>query len=335
TTMHHDGFRLYDTKLTDFNSVKSCGRDLTAEIVEAARTRNLKIGLYHSLNNWMDQPDGVAALEREMDYHTYIHNTFERIRELVEKFNPIDILWYDAPWPFDAERWQAEKMDAMVRSIQPQILINGRNGLPGDFATPEGHVAYPDPWRPWEACLTLNNSWGYNAGDEDWKSANQVLDLLAMCATGNGNLLLNIGPRGDGSVPDGSTRVLEEVGDWLRKNGEAIYDVEPFINGENGRGDFCSHGHFTAKDNNLYVLVRRWPGEVLTIAGLKCKVLHARLLGSEKEYSFHQRNGRVQVIGLPPNAPGHCSVLRLECDKPPSMYLCGGMTTPHMPHPHY
>ena len=337
TTMHHDGFCLYDSALTNFNSVQSCGRDLTAEIVEAARKRNLKIGLYHSLNNWMDQPDGVAALENEADYQTYIHNTFERIRELMEKFNAVDILWYDAPWPFDAAGWQAEKMDAMVRAIQPQILINGRNGLPGDFATPEGHVAYPEPWRPWEACLTLNNSWGFSAGDEDWKTTNQVLDLLAMCATGNGNLLLNIGPRGDGSVPEGSTCVLEEIGVWLQKNGEAMYDVEPFINSEKGkgRGDFCSHGHFTVKGNNLYVLVRRWPGEVLTIAGLQCRVQSARLLGVEREYFFEQQNGRVQVMGLPQNAPDLCPVLRLECDGPPVMYLCGGMTTPRVSHPHY
>lgn len=152
TTMHHDGFRLYDTRLSAFRS----RRDLTGELVAACRRRGLRIALYHSLNNWHDQPDAVAALEDAASRETFLANTFARLRELVTRYNPIDVLWYDGWWPFDAQGWRATEMNEMVRRIQPHILFNGRNGLPGDFATPEGHLTAPRPWRPWEACIPHN-----------------------------------------------------------------------------------------------------------------------------------------------------------------------------------
>ena len=161
TTMHHEGFRLYDTALTAFNAKAVCGRDLVEEFVSAARRHGLRIGLYHSLNNWHDQPDAVAALESEADYRLFMEHTFTRIKELVTHFNPVDILWYDGWWPFDAEGWQAERMNEMVSAIQPHVIFNGRNCLPGDFGTPEQHLSVPDPWRPWEACMTLNDHWGF------------------------------------------------------------------------------------------------------------------------------------------------------------------------------
>jgi alpha-L-fucosidase len=123
TTMHHEGFRLYDTALSDFSTVKAAAkRDLVTELITAARKRGLRVGLYHSLNNWYDQPDAVAALEDKVAYEKFIENTLARIKELVTKYNPIDMLWYDGWWPFNADGWQAERMNAMVREIQPHIL---------------------------------------------------------------------------------------------------------------------------------------------------------------------------------------------------------------------
>lgn len=340
TTMHHDGFRLYDTELSDFNSMRSCGRDLVQEIVDAARVRGLKISLYHSLNNWMDQPDAVAALEDKTAYETFIEKTFERIREVVTKFNPIDVLWYDGWWPFNAEGWQAEKMNAMVRAVQPHILFNGRNGLPGDFSTPEGHLGSPNPWRPWEACITLNNNWGFHAGDHEWKTPAQIVAMLATCAQGQGNLLLNIGPRGDGSVPEPSGRVLEQVGKWFERHGETIFDTDRFTfdlrEHNNERGDFCHHGPFTARGNALYLLARCWPGREFSIGGLQCEVQRVSVVGTDQEYSFQQQGERVTVTGLPEQSPDPiCAVLRFECDRPPVIHQCGGMRTPRVPHPRY
>jgi alpha-L-fucosidase len=341
TTMHHDGFRLYDTELTDFNAKKACGRDLVEEFVAAARKRNLKVALYHSLNNWMDQPDAVAALEDPEAYQVFIKNTHARIKELVTKFNPIDVMWYDGWWPFNAEGWQSLKMNEMVREIQPHILFNGRNALPGDFATPEGHMSAPTPWRPWEGCLTFNEHWSFHRGDHDWKTPAQIIDLLVKAAQNKGNLLFNIGPKGDGSIPEESVRILEEVGKWVDRNGECLFDTDLFVFGLEKREDFhradwSFQGPFTVKGNNLYQVVRFWAGETQTICGLNCQVKRAVLLAEDRELKFTQTGDKVVLEGLPADNPDPiCPVIRFECDREPSMYLGGGMRVPNVPHPPY
>ena len=342
TTMHHDGFRLYDTALSNYSTAKTAAkRDLVAEFVAAARKRGLRIGLYHSLNNWTDQPDSVAALEDKGAYEKFIAAAFARIRELVTKFNPIDTMWYDGWWPFNAEGWRAEEMNRMVRKIQPDILFNGRNCLPGDFATPEGHMGAPSPWRPWEGCMTLNNSWGYHAGDHDWKSPGQVVDLLAMAAaTGRGNLLLNIGPRGDGSIPEETLRVLDAVGGWMKNHSECVFDTDIFTfdlqtRGQH-RGDWCHAGPFTAKGNALYLLIRRWPGTTLTLTGLDCRVQNATMLRPRRALEFTQTDDKLVIRDLPGEPPDPvCPVIRFDCDRPPLLYLTGGMRVPRVAHSHY
>jgi alpha-L-fucosidase len=341
TTMHHDGFRLYDTELSSFNSMNACGRDLVAEFVAAARARGLRIELYHSLNNWHDSPDAVAALESKDAYDAYIADTHQRLRELVTRFNPIDVLWYDGWWPFGAAGWQSEEMNAMVRAIQPHILFNGRNALPGDFATPERHMTAPTPWRPWEACMTMNESWGFHAGDHAWRDAGAIVDMLVCAAQGQGNLLLNIGPRGDGSVPQESVEVLESVGRWLQTHGECIFDTDLFVFGlesrqPHERGDWSSNGRYTARGNTLYQLLRKWPGETLVVAGLEVGISGARLLGTDNALQVEQVGDRAVISGLPAAPPDPlCPVVRIDCDAPPSIYLTGGMRVPQAPHPPY
>ena len=342
TTMHHEGFRLYPTALSDFHIGNSAaaGHDLVAETIAAARKHGLRVGLYHSLNNWYDQPDSVAALESKDAYEKFIAATHERIRELVTRYNPIDILWYDGWWPFNAEGWQAEKMNAMVRAIQPHILFNGRNGLPGDFATPEQHLSAPNPWRPWEACVTMNESWAYHAGDHEWKTEAQLLDMLTRCAQGNGNLLLNVGPTPDGVAPEPCTRVLKRVGDWLRKNGEAIYGTELFTFNlqERGdhRGDWNFYGPMTVKENFLYWLIRRPHGSSATLGGLENKALSVQRLDNGETLPFTQTGTRVQISNVPKtDESGLWPALKIECDGPPVVYQNGGLRVPKVPHPHY
>ena len=340
TTMHHEGFRLYDTELSEFNSVRACGRDLVAEIVAAARRHGLRISLYHSLNNWHDQPDAVAALEDRRAYDAFIAGVFERVRELVTRFNPIDCLWYDGWWPFAAEGWRAEEMNAMVRGIQPQILLNGRNGLDGDFGTPEQHVTAPSPWRPWEACITANNSWCWHPGDRDWKTPWQILNMLNTAARQRGNILLNIGPKGDGGIPARARELLERVGAWIAANAEAVYETDLFTldfqRRAEHRAEWAYHGPFTAKGNMLYLWVRRWPGRELVLGGLEGAVRRVVLPAFGLDLPFRQEGGRVLVSGLPAKPPDPlCTLVRFECDGPPMLYLCGGLRTPAVPHPHY
>lgn len=341
TTMHHEGFRLYDTQLSDFKSTNTpCRRDLVAEFTKAARKKGLTIGLYHSLNNWFDQPDSVCALENASDYSVFIDNTFARLRELVTNYD-FDIMWYDGWWPFNAHGWQAERMNHTLRALKPGLLFNPRNGLSGDFCTPEGHMSIPSPWRPWEACLSVNRSWGYHRGDHNWKSPQDILSLLLVAAKGRGNLLLNVGPRPDGSIPQEAQSSIEAVGQWLQTNGEAIYPVEPFTmnpyhQSRAHRGDFCQHGTFTVSGNQLYLVATSWPGPEFTFCGLQCRVESVSLLGQDGAIAFKQDGDAVTLLELPEPGPGPLpTVIRFQCDAPPAIYGHGGMRVPTVPHPRY
>jgi len=341
TTMHHDGFRMYDSDLSDFCSTKTAAqRDFVAEMIAATKKHDLKIALYHSLNNWFDSPDGVDALEDKAKYEIFIENTFNRIRELLTKYNPVDIMWYDGWWPFHADGWQSEKMNEMVSSIQPQIIINGRNGLEGDYATPERHMTAPDPWRPWEACMTMNDSWGYNKWDTNWKSVKDIIKMLITASQGNGNLLMNIGPMGDGTIPEESVQRLKKVGEWLQVNSEAVFNTDIFdlnlCERGNHRGDWVSLGKFTASGKNLYFLSTCWPGSEFTLGGMETKPLKVSTLEDSKEYPFSWENKVLKISGLPENPPDpECTVLKIECEKAPEIYITGGMRVPSVPHPPY
>jgi len=341
TTMHHDGFRLYHTELSDFCSTKTgARRDFTAEVVAAARRHGLRVGLYHSLNSWHDTPDAVAALERPAARKRFIDRTLARVEELIRRFPDTDLLWYDGWWPFDAAGWRAEEMNARLRALAPQLIFNGRNGLPGDFATPEGHLSAPRPWRPWEGCLSLNDSWGWHAGDREWKSPAHVAGLLQRCAAGRGNLLLNVGPLGDGALPAPAVKTLRAVGRWLGHAGEAIFDTDAFtwdlqVRGAH-RADWSHHGPFTARGRNLYWHVSRWPGSELVLNGLETRVRAVELLGTKRTLAFTQRGRRLVIRGAPERAPDAvCPVLRLTCASEPKLYLTAGMRVPRVPHPHY
>ncbi|HTW80334.1 MAG TPA: alpha-L-fucosidase, partial [Terracidiphilus sp.] len=226
TTKHHEGFCNWDTKLTDYNAKQQGpGRDLVAEFVEAVRAEGLHVGFYYSLMDW-HHPDGATCKTDEAARRRFVDYTHGLIRELMTNYGKIDILWYDVDWPLTAGEWESERMNEMVFSLQPEIIVNNRNGLPGDFSTPEQHIQAAESGRAWETCMTLNDSWGFNRGDDAWKTPKTIVDNLATCARGGGNYLLNIGPTEDGSVPAPSIEVLTEVGRWLDTNGESIYGTE-------------------------------------------------------------------------------------------------------------
>ncbi len=341
TSMHHDGFRLYGSRLSGFTSVATAARrDLVREVVDAARRHGLRVGLYHSLNNWHDSPDAVSALEDPQAREYFVTATHQRLVELAELFPDIDVLWYDGWWPFDAEGWRAEEMNAAIRRKIPGLLFNGRNGLAGDFATPEGHLGSPRPWRAWEACMPTNENWGYHGGDHAWKSPRAIAEMLIRVAAGRGNLLLNVGPRGDGSLPDEAVSALTRVGDWLAVAGEAIYGTELFnwdLRERTGyRADWSHHGPFTAKGHILYWHILHWPGVVAVLSGLQCTVRSVSLLGGAS-FSFRQSGDRLVITGLGDAPPRDqlVPVLRLECDGPPGLYLTAGLRVPRVTHPHY
>ncbi|HEV1993498.1 MAG TPA: alpha-L-fucosidase [Candidatus Acidoferrum sp.] len=326
TTKHHEGFCNFDTKLTDYCAPRqACGRDLVAEFVEAARAEGLGVGFYYSLMDW-HHPDGARCTTDEAARQRFVEYTHGLIRELMTNYGKVDVLWYDVSWPLDARGWESEKMNEMVFKLQPDIIVNNRNRLPGDFSTPEQRIVAESGGRAWEACMTLNDSWGYQKADDDWKSPRTVLRNLATCAKGGGNYLLNIGPRADGSIPEESVRILREVGKWMEKNGPTIYQSQP-----------CEAGgvpmaNFTRKGNTLYIHVHYWPGEtpasqwlsffrpssVVAIGGLRARVKSARLFASGKKVDFRQDDVSTQFVGLPAAAPDSpVTVIEVECDSEP------------------
>jgi alpha-L-fucosidase len=272
TAKHHDGFCLFDSKLTDYKLSKQFnGRDLVREFLDAFRAEGLKVGLYYSIIDWHhnDYPNvgnHPQAGNPEWDKKTYnwdnyLKYMFGQIEELIRDYGKIDIMWFD--YSFDdyvGEKWKATELLKMCRKYQPEMITDNRlDGSGdnysltfGDFITPE--QAIPETSikdvngriLPWETCLTLNNHWGYCETDNDWKPSEVIIRSLVDCVSKNGNLLLNVGPDGKGNIPKQSIEILTEVGDWMQKNGESIYGC--------GQSDLTKPdwGYFTQKGNNLF-----------------------------------------------------------------------------------
>src|SRR6266498_2250708 len=280
TTKHHEGFCHFDSKLTDYCAPKQGpGRDLVKEYVEAARAEGLRFGFYYSRMDW-HHPDGAKCKTDEAARSRFVKYIHGQVSELMTNYGKVDILWYDVAWPLDAKGWESVEMNQMVRKLQPDIIINNRSKIAEDFDTPEQRID-ASPNRPWESCMTLNDSWGYHAADNNWKSPTTVIRNLITCARDGGNYLLNIGPRGDGSIPEDSTRVLSAVGDWMSKNGATIYDSDHPC--QPRRGNYVS---FTRKGNTLYAHAHYWPGETVVIGNLVNKVTAAKLLATNQPVKF-------------------------------------------------
>ena len=328
TARHHDGYCLWDTQTTDYSSAQQQPRrDFVAETVAAFREAGLKIGLYYSLADWRipaywegeaADPDGWA------EFRGYVH---AQVEELLSNYGEIAEFWFDGPWPHSAAQWQSAALLEKMRALQPQILVNNRLdsaaqvGGPeaageskelGDFGTPEHHITPED--RLWESCQTsVSRLWGFARG-EHWRSAEQLLDLLCESASKGGNLLLNVGPDGDGAVPSEFIERSKLIGDWLQTHGEAIYGCE--------RGDvveFVTRGFQTVKGNNLYLILRFYDEQpMLRLAGLANRVLGATLLSTGEQLAFSQDEIAVTLSGLPREKPTPLyPVIKLELDGAP------------------
>lgn len=313
TTKHHEGFCLWDTDETDYSAAKrGPKRDLVAEYVEACREAGLKVGFYYSLMDW-HHPDGARCYHDEAARRRFVDFTRGCVRELMSNYGKIDILWYDVPWPLQTpEAWESAKMNRMARRLQPHILINNRSRLPEDFGTPEEHVTAAEPGRAWEACMTFNRSWGYMPISPDWRSVREVIGMLQTCAAGNGNLLLNVGPAPDGSVPPEATERLVPVGKWLAGHGEAVYGR---VDRNDRRIRGTPLGAFSIKGKTAYWWVRCWPGREMAVGGFRSTLRRASLLASGKEIPFEQTKNRLVLKGLPQKSPDKVAgvaVVKLE-----------------------
>jgi alpha-L-fucosidase len=314
TTKHHEGFCLFDTKTTDYCAPKQGpGRDLVREYVDAARAEGLRVGFYYSLMDW-HHPDGARCANDEAARKRFVEYIHTHLRELLTNYGKIDVLWYDVSWPLDVAGWESEKMNEMVFRLQPDIIVNNRNKLPGDFATPEQRIEAAEAGRAWESCMTMNDSWGYHVADDAWKSPKQVIRNLITCAHDGGNYLINIGPKPDGSIPEESIRIMTTVGSWMEKNGQALYGADVCQPRRSRNGSFSRHG------NTLYFHVHFWPSgsDSLAFAGLQTKVKSATLLATGQKVDFDQDTYRIRFKGLPEKAPDDpITTIALECESEP------------------
>ncbi len=254
TTKHHDGFCMFDSKLTDYKiSVRFDGRDVFGEFVDAFRAEGIKVGFYYSLIDW-HHPDyppvgnhplkgDSAYAAKPRNWSNYLKYMHGQVEELVKNYGKIDIAWFDFSFDeFEGEKWGAAELVKMIRKYQPSIIINNRlqnfsftqttnriYGTIGDFETPEQGIP-EDPIRdkwgndlPWESCITLNNGWAFNPSDHVWKTPELIVQTLINCVSKNGNLLVNVGPDGLGNIPPESISILSAVGKWMDNNSESIY----------------------------------------------------------------------------------------------------------------
>lgn len=327
TTRHHDGYCLWDSKLTDYTSMHQAPkRDLVAEYVNAFRAEGMHVGLYYSLADWRI-PSHWAGPKKDPEgwkkFQAYIHG---QVRELLTNYGKIAVIWFDGAWPHGAEEWQSEELVRSIRKLQPDILINNRLDIEaapgqeeqaggskkfGDFGTPEHHIT-AEKGRPWESCqVTSWRLWGYGRG-EHYRSAKHLLDFLCDCASKGGNLLLNVAPDGQGELPKEVTSALLEVGEWLKVNGEAIYGSE--------RGELTestTYGYQILHGEYLYVVFRFWPHESeMRLMGIEAEVAEAKVLAGNIPLKATQDETAIRLSGLPIEPPGTLfPVIRLKLRK--------------------
>lgn len=282
TAKHHDGFCLFDSALTDYKSTNTrCGRDLVREYVDAVRAEGLKVGLYYSLLDWShpDYPhfgDEHHPMRNRKEYsnenrefNRYLEYMHGQIKELCSNYGKLDLLWFDFSYgELRGDAWRATELMEMVRSLQPDVIIDNRlevsgqgfgslaTGNPtsfhGDFVSPE-QIIPPDGIRDqlgnpmfWEACVTMNNNWGFHGTDRYFKPAPMLIHKLVECVSKGGNMLLNVGPDAKGNIPIQSRRALEEIGMWMQHNSDSIYGC-----GKAGVGK-PDCGYATAAEKNIY-----------------------------------------------------------------------------------
>lgn len=327
TTKHHDGFLLWDSKMSSYNAAaRGPGRDLVREYVDAAREAGLHVGLYYSLMDW-HHPDGVSCATDPAARRRFLDYTQGCLRELMTRYGKIDILWYDGPCPFStAELWESPTMNAMIRHYQPGILINDRSQSPEDFSTPEGHIRPAEYGRAWESCITFNGAWGWQPTPADeWVSTRRVINMLRQVAAGGGNLLLNIGPKPDGSVPVEAVERLTLLGKWMRKYGRVVYGKIDRVTNM----DWVPAGDWTRRDDKMYFWCGLWSGGEVAIGGLTARLLSARLYPDGRPLPFEQTANRLVIRGLPRQCPDKIAgvaIIEMKFDGLPQQHLGAAFT---------
>lgn len=332
TTKHHDGMAMWDTKAGDLSVVKStqAKRDLIAPFAKEVRRQGLHLGLYYSLLDWShpDYPNKTRTEVRYKDdparWEKFVKFNMAQLKELNTTWKP-DLYWFDGDWEQSAERWRSTEIVKLLRSDNPGVIINSRIQGYGDYATPEQGVPVVRPAdKYWELCMTINDSWGYQHNDTNYKSPYIMLRTFVDCLSMGGNLLMDIGPREDGTIPEEQVAVLKEFGRWTKKHKEAIYDTRAGIPNEHFQG----YTTLNKAGDILYLYLPYKPDGVVEVKGLANKVNRVWVVGdgSMLSYKVYNKNYWSAVPGnLYINVPDHVldpqiTVLAVLLDGPIKLY---------------
>ena len=325
TAKHHDGFAMFRTKVTPFNIVDATPfkRDPVAELAAACKKQGIRFGVYYSQAQDWHHPGGYKAggswdPAQKGDYDAYLRDiAIPQVKELMSNYGPISVVWWDTP--FDMTTARAKPLGDLL-NLQPSIISNDRLGsnVQADYATPEQHIP-PNGYggRPWETCMTINDTWGYKVDDKNFKSTKTLLHNLIDIASKGGNYLLNVGPDARGIIPEGETDRLKEIGTWLNINGAALYGTSagPFLKQ-------LPFGLATRKDNKLFLSVFDWPKDGKLWLPLSTKITKAYLLTAPSqplEIASVDGGNQITVTGDAPDPIA--SVIVLELDGPPQAFM--------------
>lgn len=336
TSKHHDGFCLFDSKQTNYDVIDATPfeRDILGELAEECRKQGLKMCFYHSIMDW-HHPDYLPrrAWEKRSaegaEFERYVEYMKKQVAELLTHYGEIGVLWFDGEWEYTWTEERGKDLYNYVRSIQPSIIVNnrvgkGREGMAGtydpetsvgDFGTPEQEIPATGLNYDWETCMTMNDHWGYNKNDHNWKSERELIRKLVDIASKGGNFLLNVGPTADGLFPQPSLDRLRAMGKWLKINGESIYGTTA------SQFENLKWGRSTTKPRKLYLHIFDWPSDgKLLVPGLLTEVDAAYLMAEPRTNLRTTLNADSTAISLPERAPDpNVTVVVCEFDRDPEV----------------
>jgi len=316
TTKHHDGFAMFKSQASNYNIVDATPfkRDVVKEIADACRKYDMKFGVYYSQAQDWYHPGGAIWNNTEWD-STHIGNmdkyideiVIPQVKEILSNYGDVAVLWWDTP--IGMTKNMSQKLADLLKSY-PNVIYNNRlgAGMGGDLETPEQFIpATGFPGKNWEVCMTMNDNWGYNAWDEKWKSSGELIKKLIDVTSKGGNFLLNVGPNSDGVIPEICQQNLHEIGQWLKINGEAIYNTQasPF--------PYLSWGRATRNGQKLYLHIFDWPENGKLVLPLKNKIKRAVFLANNKVNIKITKKNDVSILNLPVFSPDkNVSVIEVE-----------------------
>jgi alpha-L-fucosidase len=334
TTKHHDGVAMYDTKMNMMSIVKAspAKRDMIKPFFDELRKRNIKCGAYFSLIDWTDnnypgflRDSSKYNIAKDYDRWNRFRSFFQgQINEISTTFNP-DLWWFDGDWEHSAEEWESQKVRSIILAHNPKAIINGRLQGYGDYETPEQNFPVSRPkFNWWELCMTINESWGYQPTDTVWKTPYEVITIFVDAVSNGGNLLLDIGPKEDGNIPQQQINVLKELGAWNKKHGEAIFGTLGGI----PQGHFYGPTTLSKDSTTLYLFLHGKTSGTLMLKGLDNKIQEITVLGNGTKLD-HKVVGKISWSHVPGlvyiDVPAstldkYVTVLKLKLNKPIKLY---------------